>query len=245
MKLSSLAIAALVAVLVAPAAHASTLTIYDNYQGDGVTQNASVSSVAWTLVTQDNCTTCSVLLTASFNGTNNYYAGTYLDSVQWVVSQPNISPTSVGYDGFYVNGGLDPQWNQQWGFAIGQSLNANQCNGSSSGNHAICGEWLLGGTGGGYGTIQTGSHLAWAFQTTFNATLTQAVTGNIRGAFNTANGRNYNIFSPGGGSFTSGGCTNVGGCAPPPPPPPPVPEPAGLVLTGTGLMFVAYRLRRR
>lgn len=241
-----MAFAAVVTALAAPAAHASTLTIYDNFRGSGVTQNAAISSVAWTLITQDNCTTCNVLLTAQFTGTNNYYAGTYLDSVQWVVSTPDAEPESAGYNGFYVNGTLDPQWKQKWSFAIDQSLNANQCNSSSGANDAVCGEWKAGGTAGGYGAIQSGSQLAWTFKTRFDDPLRVALEGNIRAAFNRANGRNYNIFSPGGGTFTSGGCTNVAGCAPPAPPPPPaVPEPAGLVLTGTGLMFVAYRLRRR
>lgn len=246
MKLRRLLSAALlVCALILPSrADASTLTLYDNFRGNGVSQDTSVSNVVWTLTMGDHCSTCDVLLTAQFTGTSNFYRGSYLDSVQWVVSNPSAEPETAGYSGFYVNGSLDPKWKTDWSFAVDQSLNANQCNGNSNASDAICGEWVPGGTGGGYGAIQNGMLLAWTFRTTFEDRLPAALQGNIRAAFNSANGRNYNIYSPGGGAFTSGGCTTVGGCAPLAPPPPAVPEPAGLVLLGTGLLLIGYRLRR-
>jgi len=237
------------------AAQASSMTLYDNYQGKGVAEDAALSSVAWTLAVEDNCATCSVLLTAAFTGSQNYYSGTYLDSVQWVIAQPDVTPLDAGYRGFYVDGALNGGWSSDWSFALHQSLNANQCNGHSNASDAVCGEWVGGGAAGGYGPIASGLVLAWSFETVFSGELTAMTAGNVRGAFNTSSGKNFNIFSPGGGTAVGGGCAEIGGCLPtvpelpgipeqPPAAPAVVPEPATLFLFGSGLFAVSIAARR-
>ena len=206
---------------------AATLTIVDSITVNGVT-----SDTTWTLTIDDGCIVCSASLEAEFedpagSGVNGY-TGTYLDSVQWVVSDPNVNPTAVSLDA--TNAGLTTDWD----FDIDESLNANGCGGGAQ--DAICGEWISGGTGNGFGAIVNGSTLFWDFTVTFDSILTEAEEGNIRAAFNRANGKNFNIFSPGGGSFSTEIVTTTSEI---------VPEPTLLTLLGGGLLIAGRRLRRK
>jgi PEP-CTERM motif-containing protein len=212
-----------VALGLASPARAALLTITDTYGG---------SNTVWTLDVAGGCTTCTVTLKAEFQdpagAANNAYTGSFVDSVQWVIS--GTDPTALGTITGPTNASVT-----SWSGAIDASLNANQCGGGAS--DAICAQ---SNTALGYGPIVNGSTLTWTFSTTFASALPSDLTGvggNIRAAFNNENGSNFNIFSPGGGTF-GGGAGGGGGQGV-------VPEPTSLLLFGTGLSMAAYRARRR
>jgi len=222
------ATAGLAAVLaMAPAkADAAVLTITDTFGG---------TNTVWSLNVATGCTTCAVTLTGFFQDPDgggagtNAYTGTFIDSVQWSVTGASIN--STGFTGFTSSAG--PNANTvAWSFGEGTSLNANQCGGGAA--QGTCGQT---NTALGYGPIANGSTLTWNFNTTFSTALPATLTtGNIRAAFNNANGQNFNIFSPGGGTFGGGGAGgNAGGT---------VPEPASMALFGLAALAAARRARR-
>jgi PEP-CTERM motif-containing protein len=217
-----------VAMGFASPARAALLTITDTFGG---------SNTVWTLDVAGGCTTCTVTLKAEFQdpagADNNVYAGSFVDSVQWVIS--GTDPTALGTVTGPTNASVT-----SWTGAVDASVNANQCGGGAS--DALCAQ---SNTALGYGPIVNGSTLTWTFSTTFASALPSDLTGvggNIRAAFNNADGQNFNIFSPNGGTFggtgAGGGAGGGGGQGV-------VPEPTSLLLFGTGLSMAAYRARRR
>jgi hypothetical protein len=213
----------LAAVLaMAPAkADAAVLTITDTFGG---------SNTVWTLNIATGCTTCAATLTAAFQDpagpATNGYTGTFLDSVQWMINGSTITNT-----GFMATNALDAT-TTSWTFNASTSLNANQCGGGAA--QGTCGET---NDALGFGPIVNGSTLTWTFNTTFSSALpTTLGNGNIRAAFNNADGSNFNIFSPGGGTFGGGGSSGGGGQT--------VPEPASMALFGLAALAAARRARR-
>jgi hypothetical protein len=216
-------------------ASAATLTLVDTYGG---------AETIWTLTVETGCVTCDVKLEGYFKdpagSAVNPYTGKYLDSVQWVVSDPNADPTDVGFQSTTAAATTD------WKFTIDSNLSSGQCDGGAQ--DAICGEWISGGAGGGFGPIVNDSTLEWNFQTTFASALpADLVAGNIRAAFNKINPhngkvQNFNIFSPNGGGFqtTSSTSTNTDSSGSTT-----VPEPGMLSLLGIGLVVAGRRLRRK
>ena len=232
-------------------ASAETLTIIDTFGG---------SQTIWTLEVETDCKTCTVQLSVEFKDPDgdavNAFTGTYLDAVQWKISNPNIDPETVALTATTAGGTGD------WEFVIDQNLNQDQCNDASSSSDSVCGEWISGGAGGGFGPIVNGATYTWTMETEFAKKLPEElIEGNIRAAFNEVviscywegkgkdkkeicaeEIKNYRIFSPGGGLFDDGDDDNTtdggddGGVAP---------EPASLALWGFGLAFVALRLKRR
>jgi len=213
-----------VALGFASPARAALLTITDTFGG---------SNTVWTLDVTGGCTTCSVTLTANFQGAPSGYAGTFVDAVQWTIAGTDVSSVGV------VTGPLDAT-TTSWTGSEG-SLAANQCSGGAADNVCAQSNDTL-----GFGPITSGSTLTWTFNVTFASALPtnlNGVGGNIRAAFNNADGGNFNIFSPNGGTFggTGGGTgTGTGGGSGQPL----VPEPTSLLLFGSGLSMAAYRARR-
>jgi hypothetical protein len=212
-----------VALGFASPARAALLTITDTFGG---------SNTVWTLDVTGGCTTCTVTLTGNFQGPSNAYAGTFIDAVQWTIGGTTVS--SVGA----VTGPLDATTTSWTGSE--SSLSANQCNGGAADNVCAQSNDTL-----GFGPIVSGTSYTWTFTTTFASALPTnlaGTSGNIRAAFNDANGGNFNIFSPEGGTFGggTGGGTGAGGGTGQPL----VPEPTSLLLFGSGLTMAAYRARR-
>jgi hypothetical protein len=213
-------------------ARAALLTITDTFGG---------SNTVWTLDVTGGCTTCTVTLSANFQdpagAANNAYTGTFIDAVQWTITGTAVNSVNP----VVASTALDAT-TTSWGGSEA-SLNANQCSGG--GNDMVCAQ---SNDTLGFGPILNGSTLTWTFSVTFASALPQdltGVTGNIRAAFNDANGGNFNIFSPncpaggeGGICGSFGGTGGGSGITL-------VPEPTSLLLFGTGLSMAAYRARRR
>ena len=225
---------------------AATLTLTDTFGG---------TETIWTLTVETGCVTCDVTLTAFFKDPDgggpglNAYTGTYLDSVQWVISTPDADPTDIGFLSTTAGSAAD------WSFSLDSSLSGgNQCNGGAT--DAICGEWITAATAGGFGPIVSGSTLEWKFETTFASALPDTlVAGNIRAAFNSINPKNgkvknFNTFSPGGGGFVTTSTTTTPSTTTTTPsstatPSGVAPEPTMLTLFGAGLVLAGRRLRRK
>jgi len=182
----------------------------------------------WTLTVETGCTTCAIELKVVY-GAPSPNVGTYLNAVQWDLTDPNVNPTTIGFTGFTAT---TPTNTGSWTFSF-NNLSNNGCNGGDP--NAVCGEFT-GGTGAqdtanGFGAIANGSTLTWNFSSTFASALPATLnTGNIRAAYNDANGGNAAIFSPDGGDF--GSATPSGT----PSGTPSVPEPPALILLGIGLI---------
>ncbi len=218
-KLATLVAALATVAAVSTQAEAALLTI-----NDGVD--------VWTLDVTTGCTTCTVTLSADFNA-GSARIGTFLDSVQWDLTNPNVNPTNVTSPTFLTSTTAGMAAN--WAF-LEANLNANNCTGGNE--NAVCGFYSTNGVG----PITATTNYQWVFSAQFASTLASVTAGNIRAAFNNADGSNAGIFSPGGGTFVTTTATPTSTTTPTTGN---VPEPASLSLFGAALVAAAYRLRRR
>ena len=93
----------------------------------------------WTLTVETSCTTCAIELKVVY-GASSSNVGTYLNAVQWDLTDPNVNPTTIGFTTFTAT---TPTNTGSWTFAF-NNLNDNGCNGGDP--NAVCGEFT-GGTG--------------------------------------------------------------------------------------------------
>jgi PEP-CTERM motif len=222
---ATLGLAAVLAMTPAKA-DAAVLTITDTFGG---------SNTVWTLTTNTGCTVCSVVLSGNFQDPDgagaltNGYTGKFIDSVNWKID--GATPVSVVNP---VSSNATNAATTSWTAAIDSNVTANQCGGGA--NAEVCAQ---SNNTLGFGPIVNGSTLTWTFNVTFSSALPATLTGgNIRAAFNNADGSNFNIFSPGGGTFGGGGSTGGGGGQT-------VPEPASMALFGLAALAGARRARKQ
>jgi len=228
-RLVKASLLAAMGLVVAMPAMADTLTINGDH-GD-----------VWTLDVNGS----TVTLTADL-GSDTFFDDSFVDAVQFKVD--GASPTSADVTDFTVNGTTAGTPSSDWVTDVDSSLSGgNQCNGGANDN--VCSEYV---TAAGYGALSSGDVLEWTFLVDWNGTLPDTLTGgNIRASFNDNTGKNIYTFSPNGGTFETTEVTetsenveitditetteNVEIS----------PEPATLVLFGSGLAMAAARLRRR
>ena len=218
----------------ASSASSATLVLEDFWNG---TDNTGPDVAAtWTLEVPDACLSCVVTLSVDF-ADPTAYDGTYLDSFQWVITNPNTDLTAVS----------NASGPGTWDTDFGEIVNADGC--QATGNDSFtCSVY----TGAGAGLlINDGDSLSWTFDVTFESALT-AIAGNVRASFDNADNSNFNIFSPGGGTFTTDTpqTTDEPTTTDDPqttdePTTTDAPEPAILGLLGAGLLAASRRMRRR
>jgi PEP-CTERM motif len=204
----------------ASAATFSTLQIVDTFNGSHTTYNLTV---------QTGCTSdCSVTLTADYD--NWDFAGIFLQSIQWKVD--GYTPSNISLD--TTNAGATTDWLFKNGV-----VNQGGCQFISN-QDAVCGDWI--GTGDGF-PVAEGDSLEWTFTVDWDQALAlTGLTGNVRAAYSYANGQNFHVFSPGGGTFETTENVEITDLTENVEI---TPEPATLVLFGSGLAIAAARLRRR
>jgi len=207
-----------VIALASAKADAAVLTLTDTFGG---------SNTIWTLDVTTGSTTSTATLSAVFQDPAgpavNAYTGTFVDAVQ--IDFNSFDPTAATLTSA-------PGGTAGWTVKLNSNLNSGQCGNGNGGD--VCAQAVA---PVGFGPIVNDSTLTWVFNLTFASPLPATLgSGNIRAAFNTAGGGNFNIFSPGGGTFGSGGGGSAGGFS--------VPEPASMLLFGLAALATARRARR-
>ena len=80
----------------------------------------------WALTVQDACSTCAVQLSVTYTS-SSARLGDNLQGVQWGISNPNVTPTNIGFTGTTAGSVAD------WDFDLGVVSNGG-CNSNAAGD---------------------------------------------------------------------------------------------------------------